>query len=39
MRNDQQILRDQLSRQGEQQAQLSDTLKRLNAFFDKAAKR
>ena len=39
MRNDQQILRDQLARQGEQQAQLSDTLKRLNAFFDKAAKR
>ena len=38
MRNDQQIMRDQMNRQAEQQTQISDLLRRINAFFDRAAK-
>ncbi|GIL01921.1 MAG: flagellar motor protein MotA [Alphaproteobacteria bacterium] len=38
MRNDQQILREQMNRQHEQQAQMAELLKRINAFFDRAAK-
>jgi len=38
MRTDQQILRDQMSRQQDQQAQMNEMLKRISAFFDRAAK-
>lgn len=39
MRSDQQAMRDQLSKQDIQQQELSETLKKLNSFFDKAANR
>ncbi|MCB1454490.1 MAG: MotA/TolQ/ExbB proton channel family protein [Rhizobiaceae bacterium] len=38
LRNDQQIMREQLNRQEEQQKQMADLLKRVNQFFDRASK-
>ncbi|MEC9344256.1 MAG: MotA/TolQ/ExbB proton channel family protein [Pseudomonadota bacterium] len=38
LRNDQQIMREQLARQEEQQKQMSALLKRVNQFFDRASK-
>jgi hypothetical protein len=38
LRNDQQIMREQLARQEEQQKQMADLLKRVNHFFDRASK-
>lgn len=38
MRNDQQLLREQMNRQSDQQAQMADLLKRINSFFDRASK-
>jgi hypothetical protein len=39
MRNDQQLMREQLANQSSQQTQMSELIAKLNAFFDKAAKR
>jgi hypothetical protein len=38
MRSEQQIAREQMARQGEQQKQMLELLKRLDAFFDRASK-
>ena len=38
LRNDQQIMREQLARQEEQQKQMAELLKRVNHFFDRASK-
>lgn len=38
LRNDQQIMREQLARQEEQQKQMAELLKRVNNFFDRASK-
>jgi hypothetical protein len=39
MRTDQQLMREQLTNQAKQQAQMGEMIARLNDFFDKAAKR
>jgi uncharacterized protein YoxC len=39
MRSEQQMAREQMARQGEQQAQMIELLKRLEGFFDRAARK
>jgi hypothetical protein len=38
MRSDQQLMREQINRQGEQQAQMMQLMEKLDGFFDKASK-
>jgi MotA/TolQ/ExbB proton channel family len=38
MRSDQQLMKDQMARQGEQQAQIMKLMEKLDGFFDKASK-
>jgi MotA/TolQ/ExbB proton channel family len=38
MRSDQQLMKEQMSRQGEQQAQIMKLMEKLDGFFDKASK-
>ncbi len=38
MRNDQQLMKEQIARQGDQQKQMLQLMEKLDGFFDKASK-